>query len=686
MASVGIDLGDTRTTVSVILERGGRPVEARNEMTKTTTPTAIYFKDGTCKIGQGAMRQVTRRNCANTVVSIQRSVPLETRQSAAEISDSLPTPVHFYSNFEFPYVDIDDCVWKKIASGSTFEAQPDDASDTHVVFSLRLVLAIFLVKLLDPVVMKHTSIASCVMSCSDSRSVREGEILLQACEMALEIVNPADCEKPRVGLLSTSVAAAFYQARDRPENLFARSAGRACPVTFVDVGQNSTSVSVVTFDEEGAVIRAIETSRSVSGVKIDHLIFKRISEWLWKKFDLDTSTLENPVILRMLDSCRRAKEELSLAESQEIVFDGCFPGKEVKPFNLLQKDLRFLCRSPLGELKKMCDTVLRSTGLAEIDSYGQTSKVHSIELIGNGCLSPALKSVIRESFGIEPRVSLPDEFVSRGCAYYAFQKIPIATSDRVGDSYDVALSQGAVAKVTGVRNQVPSVPICPVISRDMKRSEAKLLRDMKNHERKAAAILQSEFKLAFDRSMSELRSRDRTPVQSAEWVSEMKLDTYKSVLPGGMSDLESDLDKRLTEIDVILRRIPYVAGDAIETLQLLTERLQVTSLVYDLMRYIFSLPRNMELSQHAECQKLLAARIDGVYQQASCFLGDPGTRSHLLNCMRYMKYVRGELSNAQSNVRNAWEQLDPKSEKELSSLQMRRDRPVRSKTWLSFYL
>lgn len=670
MASVGIDIGDARTTVSVISAQGGRPSEARNEMTKTTTPTAFYFKDGTFKIGQAAMKQVTRRNCFNPVVSIQSGLSFEICRSASLFLKVLRTPVQFYTDFDFPNVEIDDFVWKQIVHklrGSTVGSQ-DEPSDTHVHLSLRFVLAIFLVKVLEPVVTEHTTIESCVVSCSDAYSAREQEILKQSCEMALGTVSPSESKKRCVKVLHCCLAAALYHARDRPENLFARNAGRACPVAFVDVGKHSTSISVITFDAEGAVIRAIETSKSVSGLKIDNVIYKHVCDWLLIQFSIDASSFEKPVMLRILVGCKRAKEELSLAESHEIDFDGCFPGKEVKPFNLSQQELNMLCGSIFNELRMMSARVLASAGLRGNDVYGQPEKVHSIELIGNGCLSPSLKSVIRDSFlGVEPRVSLPDEFVSRGCAYFAYERITVPKNDGVASYYELAASEESEAEMNGSKNQISSVPFDSDTSRFLRKQEMKLLLSMKQHERNATSVSQSEDKQVLDRRMNELRIRDRTPVKSDDWVSEMGLVTYAGSLPDGMSDLEGAMDQRLAEIVLYLRRIPYLAGDAIEELKLLTERLEVTANAYNLMKYASSLPCNMGLRQHAAKEKNISSFIEEAQDWTKFFLlpdnsevrrQEPKGLSHLL-------VLREEILLLHDLLCTFWEINSPDFEQEL---------------------
>ncbi len=176
-------------------------------------------------------------------------------------------------------------------------------------------------------------------------------------------------------------------------------------VLVVDLGAGTLDLSLIQVDETGVYeVSEIEGDNSLGGADVDDLLLKHFNQVLLERVAKGVLE-ESQRQLRLKDACERLKIELSTNESWSIPLLA-FSGQDSIDLSLSRKDLEAIASPWLDRFKAVCKKI--------------KGKPDRILLVGGAGQMPAIRSCVREIFGINPTPGVdPVASVARGAAIQA---------------------------------------------------------------------------------------------------------------------------------------------------------------------------------------------------------------------------------------------------------------------------
>ncbi|EUB58188.1 Heat shock protein [Echinococcus granulosus] len=183
-------------------------------------------------------------------------------------------------------------------------------------------------------------------------------------------------------------------------------------VAFVSLGNSNLQVAIVAFN--AGKMRVISTAWDpcLGGRDFDMCIFRHLVKEIEKKYNLKVMSNAKACV-RLLKSCEGLKKTMS-ANSTEIPINvECLMEDTDISLKMKREFFEEICRPLLLRVKQTMERALALSTLKLGDLY-------SVELVGGGTRIPAVKTLVREVFGMEGSTTLnADEAVARGCALQA---------------------------------------------------------------------------------------------------------------------------------------------------------------------------------------------------------------------------------------------------------------------------
>lgn len=201
----------------------------------------------------------------------------------------------------------------------------------------------------------------------------------------------------------TAAALAYGEGKNKDEKI----------VVF-DLGWGTFDVTVLDIGEEGTFqVLATSGDTMLGGADFDEKIIDYIIDEFKKKESIDLR--DNAMAMqRIKDEAEKAKKQLSQTERADITIPFITTGEDGQPRNLDVSLTRAQFNNMCKDLLARCKTPVIN---AIDDAKLEKSEINEIILVGWSTRIPAIKDVVKDIFGREPKATVnPDESVAAGAA------------------------------------------------------------------------------------------------------------------------------------------------------------------------------------------------------------------------------------------------------------------------------
>lgn len=209
---------------------------------------------------------------------------------------------------------------------------------------------------------------------------------------------------------NTATALAYGITKtDLPE----KDAHFARHIVFLDCGRDCMQVSVVAFRKGELKVLSHAYSKTVSGRRIDEVLFEHFALQFLEKHKIDART-QDRARLRLLLQCEKLKKTLSACPEDldtPINVECLMNDMDVSGMmNRLQLEELLAQHKIFDELAATCQQALTLAGIAK-------EQLESVELVGGTTRIPALRAQIGSFFNKEPKTTInAAESVARGAS------------------------------------------------------------------------------------------------------------------------------------------------------------------------------------------------------------------------------------------------------------------------------
>ncbi|VDM41333.1 unnamed protein product [Toxocara canis] len=421
MSVVGFDLGNLNCYIAVA-RQGGIEV-LTNDYSLHATPSCVSFGPKNRTMGVAARQQVNT-NIKNTIINFKQLV-------GRKFSDPISQKFIPYIPCEVVQLP-DDNIGLKV-----------DYLGEKRTFTPEQIVAILLVKLRDITetgLHELKRVTDCVVSVPFYFTDTQRRCLLAAVEISglncLRIVNE-----------TTAVALAYgIYKQDLPaENEPPRH------VAFVDIGHSASQAVIVAYNKGKLAIIGATFDLEVGGLAFDSVLRDHFRKVFMETYKMDAAS--NPrAWLRLLDECEKLKKQMSANSTAIPINIECFMNDKDVTAKMQRADFEALAQPLFNRIRVLLNNLLHECGM-------QANQVDEVEIVGGSSRIPAVKKVIAEVFGKDPRTTMnQDEAVARGAA---MQSAILSPSFRVREfavkdsqPYRIKLAWGSMGQSEGGENDV----------------------------------------------------------------------------------------------------------------------------------------------------------------------------------------------------------------------------------------
>lgn len=377
VAVVGFDIGYQNCYVSVA--RGGGIETVTNEYSDRSTPTCVSFGNASRSIGAAAKQQQVT-NVKNTVYGFTRFL--------GRVFDD---PIVQEEIKMLPYQVVQ-------LPNNQIGVKVNYLDEEHT-FSPEQLVAMQLTKLKEIAESNlKTKVVDIVLNIPSTATDVERRALLDAAQIA-----GLNCVRIINDTTAIGVAYGLYNRDFPPQDNPPRN------VAFVDFGASNLQVSIVAFNDGKMKVLSTVVDRNLGGRDFDRALVLHMAEEFQQKYKINA--LSSPkATVRLAQECERLKKIMSASTIEVPLNIECFLEDKDVHSTMKRADYEVL----IEPLLRRVETVLRQV-LA--DAQLKADDVHIVEIVGGSSRTPAVKAIIQEVFGKEPRTTLnADEAVSRGCS------------------------------------------------------------------------------------------------------------------------------------------------------------------------------------------------------------------------------------------------------------------------------
>jgi len=234
-------------------------------------------------------------------------------------------------------------------------------------------------------------------------------------------------------------------------------------VCFVDVGQSTTSVSIVEFLKGKLKVVSTAYDQNLGGRNFDLLLADHFAKEFQTKFKIDAKSNQKAWI-RVVQASEKLKKMLNANPEAPISIDSLLEDVDVK--GMMKKEDFFKMCDPLAE--RVLDPIRRALADAKLT----VEQINAVEVTGGASRSVPIRNKVQDFFKQEARQTMnSEESVVRGCALQCAILSPLfkvreyAITDLTSYPIKVSwksLKSGAVAsaddsvEIFSKNNQVPS--------------------------------------------------------------------------------------------------------------------------------------------------------------------------------------------------------------------------------------
>ncbi|TPX49981.1 hypothetical protein SeLEV6574_g01168 [Synchytrium endobioticum] len=382
MSVVGIDFGNMNTVVAVARNRGIDVIV--NEVSNRATPSLASFGEKQRYLGEAAKSQEIG-NFKNTVACLKRLVGR---------AHNDPEILKFEKRFiNSNLVEAED---GEVAASVMYQGEQKEFTATQLT-------AMFFTQVKDFTSKELKSpVTDVVISCPGWFTDRQRRALSDAAEVAgltpLRILNDTTASALGYGLTKTDLPDASVNPNVKPRI-----------VVFVDVGESSYQVSVVSFVKGKLVVKGTAYDRNLGGRNFDEVLAEHYIEEFTTKFKIDIGS-NAKARYRLRAACEKVKKVLSANPVTQLSVECIMDDKDVSAV-VKREDFEEWAASLIQRFEPPIKEALEAAGVTP-------SAVDFVELVGGSTRVPALKSFLASMFDASKLSTTlnQDEAVARGCA------------------------------------------------------------------------------------------------------------------------------------------------------------------------------------------------------------------------------------------------------------------------------
>lgn len=424
MSVVGFDLGNLNCYIAVA-RQGGIEVIV-NDYSLHATPSCVSFGVKNRTMGVSA-RQQLNTNVANTIINFKQLI-------GRKFSDEVTQKYIPYIPCEVVQLP-DDGIGLKV-----------DYLGERNTFTPEQIVAMLLVKLRNiteaDLQAKHETkrVTDCVLSVPYYFTDTQRRCLLAAVEISglncLRIVNETS---------AVALAYGIYKQDLPAENEPPRH------VVFVDIGHSASQAVIVAYNKGKLTVVGAAFDLDVGGLQFDALLREHFRKVFKETYKMDAATNKR-AWFRLLDECEKLKKQMSANSTAIPINIECLMNDKDVTAKMQRADFEALAEPMFERIRTMLLNLLSDTKM-------KTDQIDSVEIVGGSSRIPAVKKIIAEVFGKDPKTTMnQDEAVARGAAMQcailspSFRVREFAVKD--SQPYRIKLAWGSVGQTEGGENDV----------------------------------------------------------------------------------------------------------------------------------------------------------------------------------------------------------------------------------------
>jgi len=365
---IGIDLGTTNSCVSYML--GDKSEVIANAEGKRTTPSVVYIKGDELLVGDLAKRKAILEP-KNVIYEVKRFIGRKYSEVIGK------------ENLPYEIKEAKDGGVLIVIDGK--EYKPEQIS-AFILQKLKEDAEKFLG---TPITQAVITTPAYFNDSQRNATKASGEI--------------AGLKVERIINEPTAASLAYGEGKNKDEK-----------IAVFDLGGGTFDVTILEIGSEGT-FQVLSTSGDthLGGADFDHKIIDFLVESFKKKEGIDL-TKNAMAMQRVKNEAEAAKHQLSQTERVDISIPFIITGEDGLPRNLEESLTRAQFENMCKDLFERCKTPCLN---ALQDSKLKKSEINQVILVGGSTRMPAVLSLVKDIFGIEPKATVnPDESVSQGAA------------------------------------------------------------------------------------------------------------------------------------------------------------------------------------------------------------------------------------------------------------------------------
>lgn len=416
---IGIDLGTTNSCMAVL--EGGEPSVIINSDGARTTPSVVAWRDGDRIVGRAAINQQVS-NPDNTIYSVKRFIGREYK----DLTELDLEGLHY-----------------EISSGE--KGRPYVRANGRQMLPEEVSAAVLSKMKEDAEKFLGETVSEAIITVPAYFDDNQRQATKDAGKIAgLDVLR----------IINEPTAAALA---------YGYSGGTETKKILVfDLGGGTFDVSILDVDD--TVIQVISTAgdNHLGGDVWD----STFCEWLCDKFQTENGVdprADTMVHSRVLEAARKAKEDLSSAESVNINLPFLCVGDGGTPLHMDYQITRAEFEDITKELLERCrQPVALALSGTDDNPIGLTmNDIDDVLLVGGSTRMPAVQALARELSGKEPNQGVnPDEVVASGAAIQAAimnnECTGIVLADVCSLGVGIKLMDGTVATMIPANTTIPA--------------------------------------------------------------------------------------------------------------------------------------------------------------------------------------------------------------------------------------
>jgi heat shock protein 4 len=374
MSVVGFDIGNESCLIAVARRRVIDVLQ--NQSGHRKTPTMVGFQGKQRLMGDDAAAQYMT-NFKNTIRCIKRILGRkfdepELKEEELYLPNRLVKLPNGKVGVTVSYNDEDQTFTAEQLAGAMFQK----------------------LKQITEARLEGQKVSDVVISCPPYWHDAERRALLDAANIAglnvLRIINE-----------TSAIALTYGLLRNLPEK-------DPIKVLFVDVGNASTNVAVVSFVSGKLNVLGTASDRNLGARNFDKLLVNHFAAYIKTKYKLDVMS-ETKARLKLLKECERIKTVLSANATVPFNVEFIMNDTDVSG-SITRAEFEEMSGPLLKRLLAPVQQVLELTGTKKEELF-------AVEVVGGGTRIPAVQKALKDFFGKELSRTLDgDDSVSRGCA------------------------------------------------------------------------------------------------------------------------------------------------------------------------------------------------------------------------------------------------------------------------------